>query len=84
MDRFAKTGAKVNAVFPTSLGFGDLARWCKELQIDVVVVPVEFDRPSLSDRLSGYRIGALSSKVSCAVVVDDPRHGAWLCKPQST
>lgn len=84
MDRFARMGANVNAVFPTILGFGDLAKWCKELQIDVVVVPVEFDRPSLSDRLSGYRISALSSKVSCAVVVDDPQHGAWLCKPLSS
>ncbi|NIO12075.1 MAG: hypothetical protein GTO40_30265 [Deltaproteobacteria bacterium] len=83
MAKFEKAGSKVKGVLPTGVGFGDLAKWCGEIQVDVVVAPVEFAEPSLPDRLRGYRIENLASKVSCSVVVDDPNRGAWIYKEAS-
>lgn len=68
----------VRGILPDDGGFGRLGVWCEAERIDAVVLPVEFVRPSLLNRLAGYTLDSLRAKTKAAIVVDDPDNGAWL------
>ncbi len=73
-----EAGVRTEAILPSEVGFAHLAHWCSELDVDLVVLPFEYTRPSLIARLQGLTLEALRSNVDSSIVVDDPEAGSWL------
>ena len=74
MERVPVNG-QVFAVLPTGVGFGDLGAWANRLQLDAIVLPAEYERPSLMDRIRGYTVAALREATRAALVIEDPASG---------
>ena len=79
VDAAATKAGTVWGILPEKVGFAHLAQWCKREHIDTVVIPVEFSRPSLLERLQGLTLQSLADhSVGVTIVVDDPVRGAWV------
>ena len=79
VDAAGTKASSVRGILPEKVGFAHLAEWCKREDIDTVVIPVEFSRPSLLDRLQGLSLQSLAdNSVGITIVVDDPVRGAWV------
>jgi hypothetical protein len=74
---------QVMAVLPTGVGFDDLGEWAEQLELDAIVLPAEYERPGLLDRIRGYTVGALRDKTNATVVVDDPESGPRVLRPSA-
>lgn len=73
-----QTGVEAWGILPDDVGFAQLAKWCTETEVDLVVLPVEFNRPPLVARLQGLTLEALRSNADVSIVVEDPEAGSWL------
>jgi hypothetical protein len=78
VEEASRHGVTARAILPDGVGFGHLATWCESAGVDVVVVPIEYARPSLVDRLQGYTLKALRGATRIAILVDDPTGEPWL------
>ncbi|MEO8457765.1 MAG: DICT sensory domain-containing protein [Chloroflexota bacterium] len=69
----------VKGILPEKVGLSHLAEWCLTEDIDTVVVPAEFTRPSLIERLQGLSLEALvNHSVGVTIIVEDPLRGPWV------
>ncbi|MEO8458237.1 MAG: hypothetical protein ABI559_10530 [Chloroflexota bacterium] len=79
VDAAATKTPVVKGVLPNKVGFAHLADWCKSEDIDTVIIPVEFTRPSLIERLQGLSLEALvDHSVGVTIIVEDPLRGPWI------
>jgi hypothetical protein len=68
IDELAVRGIEAEAVLPEGVGFKRLAESSDRLGVDLVVLPEEFTRPALIDRLRGNSVSALGSPRARVIV----------------
>ncbi len=69
-------GASAEAILPTGVGFKDLAKWCNELEVDVLLLPSYYLRARLIDRLRGNTFALVADSVRSQIVLYDETGGA--------
>lgn len=65
------------ALLASGVGFRHIAEWTVQGIVDAVVVPSEYERPGLLDRVGGYTMEALR-RLGVPVLLDEPDGGARL------
>ena len=68
IDELADRGIEAEAVLPEGVGFKRLAELSDHLGVDLVVLPEEFTKPALVDRLRGNSVSALGSPRARVIV----------------
>jgi len=60
----------VLAILPLRVGFGEMGRWVRRQEIDLVLLPQEFEEPGLMDRLKRNTVSALREAANVTVLLD--------------
>lgn len=69
-------GIDAYGILPDDVGFDHLAKWCRDNQIEVAILPVELTRPTLLERLQGLTINHLRESADVTVVIFGPDSGS--------
>lgn len=76
IEQLAARQVTARAILPYGVGFAHLAEWCAHEQIDTIIIPSEYLRPSLVERLRGYRFELLQENFRGTIIVEDDGEGA--------